>query len=61
MLQFGIALTTRVVPYPLEVEGYSWYIMPEGGAYVWDTWHTNLAYNPQHSHDREMTGTLWFK
>jgi hypothetical protein len=30
VLQFGITLTTSVVPYVLEALGYNWYIMPEG-------------------------------
>jgi hypothetical protein len=26
--------------------GYNWYIMPEGGAYVWDTWRSTRDSNP---------------
>jgi hypothetical protein len=36
VLKYKITLTTSVVPYPLEAMGYNGYIMPEGGAYVWD-------------------------
>jgi hypothetical protein len=44
--KYGITLTTSVVPYPLEAMGYNWYIMPEGGAYVWDSWRTTRDSNP---------------
>jgi hypothetical protein len=46
VLKFGITLTNSVVPHPLEVLNYNWYIMPEGGAYVWDAWHTTRNSNP---------------
>jgi hypothetical protein len=46
VLQFGITLTNAVVPHPLEVQNYNWYIMPEGGAYVWDAWRTTRNSNP---------------
>jgi hypothetical protein len=46
VLRFGITLTTTVVPQPLEVQNYNWYIMPEGGAYVWDAWRSTRQYNP---------------
>jgi hypothetical protein len=46
VLRFGITLTTSVVPYGLEAMGYNWYIMPEGGSYVWETWRSTRDSNP---------------
>jgi hypothetical protein len=46
VLKFGIKLANSVVPHPLEVHNYNWYIMPEGGAYVWDAWRTTRNSNP---------------
>jgi hypothetical protein len=34
------------MPPPLKSLQYSWYIMPEGGAYVYDSWVSPLLYNP---------------
>jgi hypothetical protein len=45
VLRFGITLTNTVVPHPLEVLNYNWYIMPEGRAYVWDAWRTTRNSN----------------
>ena len=36
VLKFGITLTTSVVPDRLEAAGFNFYIMPDGGSYVWD-------------------------
>jgi hypothetical protein len=45
-LRHGIALQTYAIPLTLEAEGYTWYIMPEGGAYVYDAWQTSRTFNP---------------
>jgi hypothetical protein len=36
VLRYGIGLSAKLIPLPIEIAGYTWYIMPEGGAYVWD-------------------------
>jgi hypothetical protein len=46
VLKYGITLTTSVVPNVLEAMGYNWYIMPEGGTYVWDAWRSTRDSNP---------------
>jgi hypothetical protein len=46
VLRSGIYLTNDVVPPALKALRYSWYIMPEGGAYVYDAWQTPQLFNP---------------
>ncbi len=46
VLKFGITLTTNVVPERLEAAGFNFYIMPDGGSYVWDAWRTTRDSNP---------------
>jgi hypothetical protein len=46
VLKRGIYLKTDVTPHTLEAKGYTWYIMSEGGAYVYDAWHTSRTFNP---------------
>ena len=46
VLRFGITLTTSVVPDRLEAAGFNFYIMPDGGSYVWDAWRTTRDSNP---------------
>jgi hypothetical protein len=61
VLQFGCMLTSQVVPVPLEEPRYTWYIMPKGGAYVWDAWRVLLIRNqplfpiPTTTHDTLTT------
>ncbi len=46
VLKFGITLTTNVVPDRMEAAGFTFYIMPDGGSYVWDAWRTTRDSNP---------------
>ncbi len=46
ILRDGIDLTSAVMPSPLKSLFYSWYVMPEGGAYVYDSWASHLLFNP---------------
>jgi hypothetical protein len=46
VLQFGYMLTNQVIPVPVEETRYTWYITPEGGAYVWDAWRSTRDSNP---------------
>ena len=46
ILRDGYELTSAVMPPPLKTLFNAWYLMPEGGAYVYDSWATNLLFNP---------------
>jgi hypothetical protein len=46
VLRKGIDLDNDVVPRALQADHYTWYIMPEGGAYVYDAWQTPQTFNP---------------
>jgi hypothetical protein len=46
VLRNGIDLDSDVIPRALEAELFTWYIMPEGGAYVYDAWQTARTFNP---------------
>jgi hypothetical protein len=46
VLSNGNDLTIAVMPNPLKSLLYSWYTMPEGGAYVYDSWSFPLLFNP---------------
>jgi hypothetical protein len=46
VLKHGIDLKTNVIPHVVEAQGYTWYIIPEGGAYVYDAWRTSNTFNP---------------
>jgi hypothetical protein len=46
VLRKGIDLDNDVIPRALQAQHYTWYIMPEGGAYVYDAWQTPPTFNP---------------
>jgi hypothetical protein len=46
ILRDGNNLTIAVMPNVLKSLTYAWYIMPEGGAYVYDSWVSQLMFNP---------------